>query len=123
MSNHRESSPEEDTATAKTVLVVEDDADIGELLVQALKEETAYQAILVSDGFQALKFVRNIKPHLFLLDYQLPSMDGLELYDHLHSIKELEDVPVLFMSASLPEREIEYRHLIATKKPFELKSF
>jgi CheY-like chemotaxis protein len=104
----------------KTILVVEDDADLGEFFVQVLKDETPYQAILVSDGFQALKMVRGIKPDLFVLDYQLPSMDGIELYDILHTTEGLEAVPALFMSANVPIDELEKRRVYYIKKPFDL---
>ena len=79
MADDKEPSSEEPT-TAKTVLIVEDDRDIGEFMVQALRLETSYHPLLASDGFQALKVVREIKPELLLLDYHLPSMDGLELW-------------------------------------------
>ena len=70
-----------DTArdTGKTILIVEDDAATGELLRLFLSEETPHQAILVSDGFQALNIIKNITPNLFLLDYRLPRMNGKEL--------------------------------------------
>ncbi len=105
----------------KTILVVEDDADVGEFFALALKQETPYQSLLVSNGFEALKLVNTIKPNLFVLDYQLPSMNGLELYDHLHTIPGLEDVPALFMSANLPTGELKKRRVYYIKKPFELE--
>jgi CheY-like chemotaxis protein len=103
----------------KTIVVVEDDADIGEFLVQLLKDETAHQVLLAADGFQALKVVRDIKPDLFVLDYQLPSMDGIELYDHLQTIEALKDIPTLFMSAEVPREELNKRHVSFIEKPFE----
>ena len=103
----------------KTILVVEDDADIGEILLSTF-EEMPYNVIVVGDGSQALKIVTTIKPHLFLLDYYLPAMNGLQLYDQLHSIKGLEDIPTIIMSASLPENKIQQRKIIYLKKPFEL---
>ena len=111
-----------DMSTITTILIVEDDTDIGEILLQTIRDETTYQALLATDGFQALKIVRNIVPQLFLLDYRLPGMDGLELYDHLHTMPELERVPAILMSADLRWRDIEERHLKAIKKPFELDS-
>jgi CheY-like chemotaxis protein len=105
----------------KTILVVEDDADVGEFFVLALKQETSYQSLLVPDGFEALKLVKTIKPDLFVLDYQLPSMNGIELYDHLHVMQGLEDVPALFMSANLPTGELKKRRVYYIKKPFELE--
>ncbi len=106
--------------TVKTVLVVEDDAGIGMFLVQAISQETSHQAMLVTDGFQALKTVSQIKPNLFILDYHLPRMNGIELYDRLHAITELENVPAIIISARLPKQEIEKRKIIGMNKPLEL---
>ncbi|MBV9690708.1 MAG: response regulator [Ktedonobacteraceae bacterium] len=103
----------------KTILVVEDDADIADILLCTF-EETPYKVIVVGDGSQALKIVATIKPHLFLLDYYLPAMNGLQLYDQLHSIKGLEDIPTIIMSANLPENKIQQRKITYLKKPFEL---
>jgi CheY-like chemotaxis protein len=116
---HLHSSKEERT-TLKTILVVEDDTDVGDFLVQAIRLESHYQAKLVSDGFQALKTVRSLKPNLFLLDYQLPSMNGIELYDRLHAIKELADIPAIVFSANLPLQKARDRKLACLKKPVEL---
>src|SRR5438874_2112666 len=113
-------APLEHQPKVKTILVVEDDADVGEFFVLALRQETPYQGILAGDGFQALKIVRSLKPDLFVLDYQLPSMNGIELYDHLHATEGLEEVPALFMSANLPTGELKKRRVYYIRKPFEL---
>ncbi len=112
-----------DDVSVKTVLVVEDDTGIGKFLVQAILQETPYQAMLVADGFQAIKAVTNIRPSLFILDYQLPRMNGIELYDQLHATKGLEHIPAMVISARLPRQEIEKRKIIAMSKPLELDDF
>jgi DNA-binding response OmpR family regulator len=115
--------PDEGKSTVKTVLVVEDDTGIGTFLIQAIQQETHYQAMLVTDGFQALKVVANIKPGLFILDYQLPRMNGIELYDRLHAIPDMEQIPAIIVSARLPRHEIEKRKIIGISKPLELDDF
>lgn len=115
--------PSGNEAIAKTVLVVEDDTGIGSFLVQAISQETPHHAMLVTDGLQAIKAVSNIKPSLFILDYQLPRMNGIELYDHLHATKGLEDVPAIMISARLPRKEIAKRNIFAMSKPLELDDF
>ena len=104
----------------KTVLIVEDDEDIGNLLMLAITGETSHLAMLVKDGFQALRWVRTKKPNLFILDYNLPGMNGIQLYEHLHARKDLADVPVVLVSANVPEYEVRSRNLILVRKPFEL---
>ena len=106
----------------KLVLVVEADAEIGPLLVQAIKEETPYQAFLVTNGVQALQISREVTPNLFLLDYRLPGMDGFELYKLLHTMEELEYVPAILMSASsfFSRRDNEQHKIPNLQKALEL---
>ena len=116
-------SSHNDKIDEKTILVVEDDASIGSLLVEVLMQETPYEAMLVNDGMQALKLARSIKPCLFITDYWLPQINGLELYDRLQATKDLADTPTIIMSAYLPEQEVKKRNLIGLNKPFELDEF
>ena len=115
-------SAQKDPTDVKTVFIVEDDEAIGELLVQAIEQETSYQAVLASDGFQALKMLRTVKPDLLILDYGLPDMNGLEFYDTIHAAKALEHLPVLIVSAETAriQKEIKARQLSQLQKPFEL---
>jgi len=115
--------PSGNDATVKTVLVVEDDTGIGSFLVQAILQETLHHAMLVTDGLQAIKAVSSIKPSLLILDYQLPRMNGIEIYDHLHATKGLEDIPAIMISARLPRKEIAKRNIVAMSKPLELDDF
>lgn len=110
----------ENQLATKAVLVVEDDINIGMFLVMAIEEEAQHHVLLATDGVEALKFVQNIKPQLFILDQQLPSMSGLELYDHLRSVDGVKETPVLFVSANPPVQEFRKRNLQYLKKPFDL---
>jgi CheY-like chemotaxis protein len=107
----------------KIILVVEDDDCIGRLLVEALTEETSYSTLLVTDGQQALKAIGQIKPCLFITDYHLPNMNGIELYDRLHAMPALKNTPAIIMSASLPEEDVKKREMTAMNKPFDLDEF
>ena len=111
--------------TAKTIFLVEDDQGIGDFLVSAIEQETPYHALLLSDSFQALKAVHDINPDLLILDYHLPHMNGLELYDYLQSQEGLTDVPTIMISAnfSFPLSELTRRHITSLKKPFDLDAF
>jgi DNA-binding NtrC family response regulator len=107
--------------TPAVILIVEDDEAIGDLLVQVLKSETPYLALLATDAAQALERVKAVKPNLFILDYHLPGIDGLELHDRLHAIEGLEEVPTLMISSHSPGRQaMKQRQITFLKKPFEL---
>ncbi len=103
-----------------TILVIEDDDSIGAFLVEALAQETPYKALLVTDGFQALQIVDEVQPCLFITDYRLPLMNGLELYDLLKAKQTLKDTPAIIISAQLPEQEVQKRNMVGLNKPFEL---
>ena len=108
-------------ARIQTILLVEDDEDIGEFIAQALKDETPYTVLHVIDGTRALDAVNSLKPSLFILDYQLPGINGIELHDRLHAIKELATIPTLIVSANIPSRkEMQQRQIAFLKKPFDL---
>lgn len=109
--------------TVKTILLVEDDSNIGEVFEQVITQETPYLVMLASDGMTALDMVKSIKPSLFILDYQLPQINGIQLYDRLHAIKELAQVPAMMMSASLPRAELEQRAILGMNKPIDLDEF
>lgn len=104
----------------KSILVIEDDANIGAFLVAAITQETPWMAFLVTQSDHALQVLEDVKPDLILLDYMIPHMNGLDLYDYLHAHKPLMDIPVVMISANPPRDEIKRRHIIALQKPFEL---
>lgn len=104
----------------KTILVVEDDADIGSVLLEIFALETSYRAVLATDGLLALDIVKDLTPDLFILNYWLPHMNGLELYDRLHALPELRHVPTLLLSANPPTREIAGRKMAVIEKPLDI---
>jgi CheY-like chemotaxis protein len=63
---------------------------------------------------------KELRPDLVILDYHLPRMNGLEVYDRLHAIKELEHVPTILTTAGVLEHDIQERHLIGISKPVDL---
>ena len=109
-----------------TILVVEDDEDIRELMGLLLSTLPTYHYSLVSDASQAIHFVKGVKPDLFIVDYRLPGMNGLELYDQLHATPGLEAIPAILMAATRLEAlrpEIEQRQITVFEKPFDLDAF
>jgi DNA-binding response OmpR family regulator len=115
----------ESQTTTNTILLVEDDTNIGSFLVEAIAQETPYRAIVASDGHAALKLVRHFTPCLFILDYGLQGMNGIELYDRLHINLELAPIPAILITANhhLPQQQLRQRQLITFMKPLELDAF
>ena len=79
----------------KTILIVDDEQPIREILVYNLKKE-GYNVIEASDGISALNIALEQYPDLILLDIMLPKMDGLSVCKR---IKNSYNVPILMLTA------------------------
>jgi CheY-like chemotaxis protein len=106
----------------KQILIVDDDPLLGNLLLEAFQEEEAYQACHVLSGEMALNTLQTDIPALLLLDYHLPGMNGLQLADWLASREEYTHIPILLMSADVPQEVGGNKHLRTLRKPFELEN-
>ena len=112
--------PAAQTLRSSSILIVEDDENVGEFLQQIIDELTPYQTTVVNDGVDALERARQIQPCLLLLDYKLPGLNGLEIYDRLQSMEETRGVPTIMMSASLPVEELQRRGIYQLRKPMDI---
>ncbi|HCV41893.1 MAG TPA: DNA-binding response regulator [Bacteroidetes bacterium] len=81
----------------ETILVVDDDADILEMLKYNLEKE-GYAVLTAKNGKTALEEVKR-KPSLVLLDVMMPEMDGWEVCKRLKRDEKTSDIPVLFLTA------------------------
>ncbi|WP_028313306.1 response regulator transcription factor [Desulfatibacillum aliphaticivorans] len=82
-------------AKAPTIMVVDDDAHIREVVGFALKKE-GFQTIQAKDGLQAVKMFAEAAPDLVILDILMPEMDGTEV---CKKIRADSDVPIIFLSS------------------------
>ncbi|MBA2286126.1 MAG: response regulator [Ktedonobacteraceae bacterium] len=103
-----------------TILIVEDDAHIGAFLQEVIAEETPYQSVVVANGLHALEQARQLYPCLFLLDYRLPDINGLDVYDRLQQMEETRGLPAIMMSATLPTEELQRRGMYPLRKPMDI---
>jgi DNA-binding NtrC family response regulator len=115
-------SQEEQTIREKTILIIDDDRDIGDILQQIITDQTQYRTVWIAESDLVLLSAPHLHPSLILLDYMLPIMDGLQLYDHLQTIESMRGVPVVLISAAtlLPFEELHKRGIYLLKKPFEM---
>lgn len=79
----------------KTVLVVDDEKPIVDILVYNLKKE-GYNTLEANDGEEAVRLVIEKKPDLVLLDIMLPKMDGLTVCKR---IRHNYNIPIIMLSA------------------------
>jgi len=82
-------------AEKQRILIVDDDANIAELISLYLMKE-CYETMIVGDGEEALKRFPEFKPNLVLLDLMLPGMDGYQVCRELRSSSQ---VPIIMLSA------------------------
>lgn len=79
----------------KTILIVDDEQKIVDLLVHNLERE-GYNTIEANDGITAVEIAREKRPDLILLDVMLPRLDGLSV---CKKIKNMYNVPILMVTA------------------------
>ena len=84
----------------KTILIVDDEVDVIQILDFKLKEE-GYETITAEDGEEALKKAKKHKPDLILLDLLMPMMDGGEVARKLRDDTKTKDIPVIILTATL----------------------
>lgn len=82
----------------KKILLVEDDAELVELLGYNLKRE-GFSVGTAMDGIEALKKARSLRPDLILLDVLLPEMDGMAVCETLRRNPDTASVPIIMVSA------------------------
>jgi CheY-like chemotaxis protein len=95
----------------KCVLVVEDNATIGGLLVALLREE-GYRALRAWDGREAIKMARDRRPDLIVLDLSLPYRDGVDVLRDLRSNEDTTEAPIVVVSGSALQLTPDDRALV-----------
>src|SRR2546430_263667 len=83
----------------KTILIVDDDRDIGEVLRSIILDQTNFRVVWIAESDLALEAFAHLRPSVILLDYMMPTLDGLELFDYMQGLEHLRGVPVILISA------------------------
>ncbi len=89
----------------ETILLVEDEEDIRELLKYNLEKE-GYQVFGAASGEEALQAVRSRRPELILLDLMLPGIDGLEVCRLIRGEARTQYLPIIMLTAKGEEADI-----------------
>ncbi|MDY6949295.1 MAG: response regulator [Pseudomonadota bacterium] len=103
----------------RTVLVVDDEFGVAEVL-QSILEDEGYRVATAINGKQALVRLGELTPDLIMLDYMMPIMDGTQTLAAIRSHPTFARTPVIMMS-SLEEaavRETATEYNIFLRKPF-----
>ena len=85
-------------AQENTILIVDDEPDIIEILRYNLEKE-GYKTYSATNGLEAVAKAESILPDLILLDVMLPDMDGIQTCETIRSKPELRDTLIAFLTA------------------------
>jgi two-component system, OmpR family, alkaline phosphatase synthesis response regulator PhoP len=103
LSSNQNVHKDSDTVSKSTILIVDDERDILDLIEYNLKKE-GFVVVTAEDGEEGIERARQIKPDLVLLDIMMPKMDGLEVIDMMRQDANLKDIPVIFLTARSDEK-------------------
>lgn len=117
------------------ILLVEDSETDVNLLREIMEESKLYNELdIVSDGVEAMKFLRREapykkahRPHIILLDLNMPRMDGRETLERIRSDADLTDIPIVVLTSSAAEEDILKSYQLHANcyvtKPLDLDQF
>ena len=88
------------------ILIVEDEQDIGELILYHLAREGYSQTVHVRTGEEALREVEKFRPALVLLDLMLPGMNGLDVCRKMKANPDTADIPIIMVTAKSDESDV-----------------
>jgi excisionase family DNA binding protein len=108
----------------RKVLLVDDDAELVELMTKVLEEDGRFEVRIASNGFDAGMMVKEYRPDLIVLDVMLPDINGKEVCHRVRADTSLEDVRILCISGMVEEDKVQELRLSGADdflhKPFDI---
>ncbi len=108
----------------RKVLIVDDDAEIVELIVEVLRRDGRFETETASSGYEAGIATQRFRPELILLDYMLPDVNGNVVCQTIRKNPEFESIRIIIVSGVVKQDEIA--QLLRSgaqdfiKKPFDV---
>ncbi len=90
----------------KRILVVDDEAVITRTLKLYLEGTGSYEVRAENEGSRAVQAAREFNPDLIMLDLIMPDTDGAMVASELGSDSELQNIPIIFLTALVSEKEV-----------------
>ncbi len=108
----------------KRVLVVDDDPDIVQLMVDVLSRDGRFEAKTAGTGYDAGLLTESFRPHIVLLDFMLPDINGNVVCSRIRAKPELKGTKILCISGVVKPEDVETLRAAGAddflKKPFSL---
>lgn len=108
----------------RRVLIVDDDPQIVGLLQEMLRRDTRFEVETAATGYDAGLLTERFRPHLIVLDYMLPDLNGDVVCERIRENPDLKETKILFVSGVVERGRVE--HLLRSggngflKKPFSV---
>lgn len=90
----------------RRILLADDDSDL-RFLNKMVLSEAGFDVTTVTNGLEATSAAQNQTFDLILLDAMMPEMDGYEAYRHLRANPSTSAVPIVFLSAQIPDAKVK----------------
>ncbi len=108
------------------VLVVDDDPQIVELFVDVLSDDDSFEVRTAETGYDAGVLTHQFKPHVVVLDFMLPDINGNVVCKTIRSNPELKDIKILVISGMVNPAEVQTLMDAGAddfiKKPFNIQN-
>ena len=91
----------------RKVLIVDDDAEIVELISDILSGEGGFEIRTASSGYEAGMITQQFRPDLILLDYMLPDVNGNVVCQTIRKNPEFENTRIIIVSGVIKQEEID----------------
>ncbi len=82
----------------RTIVYIDDDAEMINL-VKLFLAPRRFKVVGAANGKEGLAAIRRLKPELVLLDLMMPDLDGWEVYHQMRASPEIQDIPVIVITA------------------------
>ncbi|GHO90540.1 hypothetical protein KSF_005880 [Reticulibacter mediterranei] len=106
----------------KEIVLVEPDDAFAEFFTEVVRQEPLYALLRVATGERALQVVPQLKPDLLIMDFCLPDMTGIEVFEHLHAVDKLTSLPVMLINTDPSSKQELSCHAFPIATVFDIDS-
>jgi excisionase family DNA binding protein len=110
--------------STKRILVVDDDAEIVNVIRDALRDDARFEVRSAANGYDAGLLTEQFRPHVVLLDYMLPDINGNVVCERIRGREDLAGTRIVIVSGVINQQEIDAMLRLGAddfiKKPFDV---